>query len=165
MFPDVERRKTALPAFFRAYVDLALERGRVWLLDDALAAAVTFPSDLGLSDGDQRELDQQVRAACGQDARTAMAVMDMLDEHHPHSEPHQYLLFITVRPEHQRRGYGGALLKQMTEHWDQINQPGYLEATCPSNRALYQRHGFSDVGAPLSASGSPELYPMWRAGR
>ena len=60
-------------------------------------------------------------------------------------EPHWYLSFLAVDPEHQGKGYGGALLKEMLVNIDSQGHPCYLEALGEENIGLYERYGFHVV--------------------
>ena len=87
-------------------------------------------------------------------------MFDLLDEHHP-SDPHWYLAFMGVDPSTQGQGIGSALLSAVLARADHDDMPAYLEASCPENRRLYERHGFELV-RELMVSDSPAIYAMWR---
>ena len=44
------------------------------------------------------------------------------------------------------------------------DMPAYLEASSPRNKALYERHGFVEVGL-IQAGSSPPMWPMLRPAR
>lgn len=79
---------------------------------------------------------------------------------HP-SEPHMYLAAIGVRPEHQRRGLGSALLRPGVARADELTLPAYLESSNPRNVPLYERHGFRVTGQYKLPRG-PTMTLMWR---
>jgi GNAT superfamily N-acetyltransferase len=56
--------------------------------------------------------------------------------------PHWYLFLLCVAPEHQRKGYGSALLDSMLSRIDRQHMPCYLETTEERNLAFYEHHGF-----------------------
>ncbi len=85
-----------------------------------------------------------------------------VEKHHPSAEPHYYLPFIGVDPEHQGRGIGSALLIPVLDRCDRDGVGAYLEATCADNRRLYERHGFAVVGE-IELPQGPTVWPMWRA--
>ena len=58
----------------------------------------------------------------------------------------------------------GLGLAHALERCDRDGLPAYLEATSARSKALYQRHGFQEVGA-IQEGNSPELYPMLRPAR
>ena len=68
---------------------------------------------------------------------------------------------MAVDPTAQGQGIGSALLAAVLERADRDGFPAYLEASCPENQRLYERHGFVTVGE-LNVSDCPALYPMWR---
>lgn len=76
-----------------------------------------------------------------------------------------HLAILAVHPGHQGRGIGTALLRAHHARLDQAGTPGYLEASSPRNRALYQRHGYTlRPGGPFHLpGGGPPMWPMWRA--
>ncbi|MCO6180905.1 GNAT family N-acetyltransferase [Ciceribacter sp. RN22] len=176
MFPSEERRRLNLPRFFAPYVRLALACGKVRVIqavdgDDGASicgAAVTFepefyPGSLRHSHASAAELDEQVYEASGVDALTAVAAMDALTAHHPKAPPHQYLLFIAVRPERRGCGYGALLMQSMAAEWDAAGQPGYLEATTDrSTTGFYHRHGWQPFAAPFNPANAPVVFPLWR---
>jgi GNAT superfamily N-acetyltransferase len=107
-------------------------------------------------------------SALGQGVEPARrpAVLDFLGQMsalHP-LEPHWYLPLIGVEPSLQGRGLGSALLAQATRACDGLGLPAYLEATCPTNVALYLRHGFVPLGT-IQVDDSPPLTRMRREPR
>lgn len=68
------------------------------------------------------------------------------------AEPHWYLNMVGVLPEHQGRGHGGALVRDLTARADADRVPCYLETDKEDNVRIYERHGFhvtSRQTAPL----------------
>lgn len=84
-----------------------------------------------------------------------------VEKHHPSAEPHYYLPFIGVDPDHQGRGIGSALLKPVLERCDRERMGAYLEATSADNRRLYERHAFK-VRGEIELPQGPIVWPMWR---
>lgn len=176
MFPSAERRRRSLPGFFAPYVKLALTCGKVRVIEAAdvgsgksiSGVAVTFDPNLypGSSWHDPNstlELDKQIYEASGVDAPTAIAVMGALTAHHPKAPPHQYLLFICVRPEYRGCGHGALLMHSMTAEWDAAGHPGYLEATTDRSRTgFYLRHGWHLCAAAFNPANAPVVFPLWR---
>ena len=88
---------------------------------------------------------------------------ELLAERHPDDRPHHCLTFLGVRPDRQNRGIGSYLLDGHHALLDATVTPAYLEANDPRNHELYLRHGYTDVGAPVTAPGSSApVWPMWR---
>jgi GNAT superfamily N-acetyltransferase len=85
----------------------------------------------------------------------------LLHERRPAGD-HQVLEYLGVRPDRQRRGTGGALLDHRHGWLDAMGVPAYLEANDARNRALYHRHGYADLGAPVRLPDATLIWPMWR---
>ena len=100
--------------------------------------------------------------SAGDDAASArMAqLFGLLDEHHP-ADPCWHLAFMGVDPSAQGQGIGSALLAAVLPLADRDDMPAYLEASCPENRRLYERHGFELI-RELTVADSPEIFAMWR---
>lgn len=90
------------------------------------------------------------------------ALGEALGERHPRDEPHLYLPCMGVRAGLRGAGLGSALLRHRLERADADGLGAYLEASSPRSRALYRRHGFDDLGAPVRVADSPPLWPMRR---
>jgi len=91
----------------------------------------------------------------------ALRTLAGIERVHP-EEPHRYLDFIGVHPDHQGKGFGGALLASMTEDCDERGVAAYLESSNPLNEPLYARHGFVSRGPIELPSGTPQITAMWR---
>ena len=72
-----------------------------------------------------------------------------------------YLAFIAVDPAQQRKGIGSFLLKEALQMIDERGDRAYLEASNEQNKALYERHGFVEIGK-VQIKDSPTAYPMIR---
>lgn len=59
--------------------------------------------------------------------------------------PHYFLLYLATGSEHQRKGYGSALLRSLLAKADAEEMPCYLEATKVSLVPYYQAFGFDMV--------------------
>ena len=53
-----------------------------------------------------------------------------------------YLIIIGVASEYQGQGFGGKLLKALTEKCDQVGTPLYTETTTERNVAMFEKLGF-----------------------
>ena len=78
-----------------------------------------------------------------------------------HPEDAWYLPFIAVDPAKQRQGIGSFLLKEALKIIDEKNERAYLEASNEQNKALYERHGFVEIGR-VQFEDSPPAFPMIR---
>lgn len=89
--------------------------------------------------------------------------LDQMGEFHPTAD-HWYLPLMGVDLSFQSLGYGSALLRHALARSDDEQLPAYLEATSPRNKALYERHGFEELGV-IQAGASPPMWPMLREQR
>lgn len=87
--------------------------------------------------------------------------IDSFEKVHP-SEPHYYLSFVGVAPEHQGRGLGTALVRAVLETCDREQKPAYLEATSIGSRTCYERLGFLTGREEHLAADGPPFWTMWR---
>ncbi|MGH0034115.1 MAG: GNAT family N-acetyltransferase [Myxococcota bacterium] len=105
----------------------------------------------------------QLRSLVGQGWFTLRrwgAVYQDLLQLHP-QEPHWYLAVIGVRPSHQGRGLGSALLGAFLERVDREGMPAYLESDRAENLPFYRRAGF-EVATRTETAGIP-IWCMWRS--
>ena len=162
--PDAAIRKEYAPAYFDIFAEHAARYGEVYASVDAQSGEFTgvalwFPLtqlippppdyDLRLKDASPAAFDR------------AIALDTALAAAHP-AEPHHYLAFLAVHPDHQNRGIGSALLARHHARLDAAGLPAYLEANDPRNRSLYLRHGYMNRSTILLPEGPP-VWPMWRA--
>jgi ribosomal protein S18 acetylase RimI-like enzyme len=87
-----------------------------------------------------------------------------IEGRHPAGAAHWHLAILAVRPGCQGRGLGSALLRAQHDLLDRAGTPAYLESSSERARALYRRHGYADLGAPIILpDDGPPMWPMWRA--
>jgi ribosomal protein S18 acetylase RimI-like enzyme len=157
MYPDPGQYLRYFPEFVRAFGGAAFESGAVEILDNFAAALWlapgSHPDEAALADLIHRSIPTPHRDR-------VLALFEQFDEYHP-QEPHWHLPLIGVDPGFQRQGYGSALLKNMLRRLDEQKAPAYLEATCPENVSLYERHGFEVIGV-IHVRTSPPIFPMLR---
>ena len=89
----------------------------------------------------------------------AIKFFEEFEQYHP--EDAWYLAFIAVDPAMQRKGIGSFLLKEALQMIDQRGDRAYLEASNEQNKALYERHGFVEIGR-VQFENSPPAFPMIR---
>lgn len=161
VFPADDHRARVHPAFFGPFVALALRTGEVHVAGDGLGATLWLPTGEG-HDADEGDEFDEMEAAIGAEAMKRFGVLDeMMSARHP-AEPHWYLPFIAVHPDHHGKGVGSALLRNKLAELDQAGSAAYLEASSPRNAALYERLGFRRRPLTLDLPEGPSLYPMWR---
>ncbi|RBJ07274.1 N-acetyltransferase [Micromonospora provocatoris] len=161
VFPADDHRARVHPAFFGPFVALALRTGEVHVAGDGLGATLWLPTGEG-DDAEEGDEFDEMEAAIGAEAMKRFGVLDeMMSARHP-AEPHWYLPFIAVHPDHHGKGVGSALLRNKLAELDQAGTAAYLEASSPRNAALYERLGFRRRPVTLDLPEGPSLYPMWR---
>ena len=91
-----------------------------------------------------------------------LKIVDYLTElHEKHMpEPHWYLFYLGVHPEHQRKGYGTFLMDEMLKYSEGDNWPYYLETADEKNVDFYQRFGFKIVETGILPESDVKLYCM-----
>ena len=122
-----------------------------------MAARLT-PARLACPDGYRARL----AAVTGPLAARFEAFDAALEAHHPVAVPHQHLAILAVRPGRQGQRTGTTLLAARHATLDAEGIPAFLEASSPTTRRIYLRHGYIDYGARIDLPGGPALYPMRR---
>lgn len=160
LIDTAENRAPVLTANMTIFVEHALSGvGRVTMTDDAQAVAVWFRHDLD-APPPPPDYSTRLTEACGLYTPRFRILDQFFDDHHPHDTPHHHLAFMATLPLTQGHGRGSALLRE--HHDTHPGMPAYLEASCPESRALYQRHGYVDLGEPFVLPDGPPMWPMWR---
>jgi GNAT superfamily N-acetyltransferase len=151
-------------AYWRMFVDAALDQHALRLVGDAAAVAVWVPpGGHELPDAGIEELLRFNVEWLGQDgAREMSALYDRFDANHPGGEPHAYLSLLATHPDHRGKGIGQALLAEDLARWDAIGVPSYLESTNPANDHRYERAGFRRVGGFSAVRDGAPITTMWR---
>lgn len=163
VFPDESERLRRMELMFRLIsVPESLADGECYATTDQAAVALWAPAgkpNTGLVES--ARLLPTVARVCGRHTARALRVLSYMESSHP-EEPHAHLLFLGTEPGRQGDGLGSLLLRQTLSQLDRAGTAAYLEATTPSNRALYLRHGFVDMGRLQLPGGGPSLWRMWR---
>jgi len=151
--PEPDDRRRLQPHFYRAL--LTHPSAEAYLAGDRAGAAIwlTLTTAPAADEG-------------GPDTapgRRLRALGEALRLRHPDGEPHLYLPCVGVVAAHRGTGLGSAMLRHRLARADGL--PAYLEASSARSRALYLRHGFEDLGAPVRVADSPPLWPMWHRPR
>jgi GNAT superfamily N-acetyltransferase len=161
LVPDDRRRRAALPPIFELFADAFLPHGEVRVTDDGAGAALWVPPGVEpVAPEDADAFGERVAEITGEDAPRTFALMEIMEENHPH-EPAYYLQLVGVVPERQGHGIGAALMAPVLDQCDREGAPAYLEATSLGSRQLYERLGFEVIGE-FAPAGCPPLWPMWR---
>ena len=158
VLPDPSRYLAYFPQFIRAFGGAALENGTADSIDDCGGVALWLGPGVDADEETMGALAAEAVPAAEQDS--VFAFLGQMGEFHP-TEPHWYLPLIGVDATRHGRGYGSALLRHALERCDRDRLPAYLEATSARSKALYERHGFEELGV-IQANDSPPLWPMLR---
>ena len=156
--PDANRYLTYWPQVLRAFGGAAFAKGTADSIDDCSCVALWLPPGVAPDEETMGAIATEAIAAADQEE--VFGFMEQMGEFH-FTEPHWYLPFIGVDVTKQGRGYGSALLRHALERCDREAVPAYLDATSPQSKALYERHGFEELGV-IQAGGSPPMWPMLR---
>ncbi len=146
--PDRARRTQLLPAFFTAMTRLAIRHGQVAALGTPLQAVALWllpdrkpPTEEELAEAGMGVFESLVDE--GEAAR-----LDILNRHldaaHERvmDQPHWYLPFLAVSPEHHGQGAGTLLLRHSLERVIPVGVPSYLDSVDERNLPFYERLGF-----------------------
>ena len=163
LVPDDAQRQRSAATFYSRFVDACWPHGGVYAAAQGFGAALWLPPAKQLvADEEAEAFVKDLLDSAGDDAASGrMAqLFELLDDNHP-AETCWYLAFMGVQPTAQGRGIGGELLATVLTQADRDEVPAYLEASCPENQRLYERHGFRTV-RELTVADSPTIYAMWR---
>jgi GNAT superfamily N-acetyltransferase len=161
VFRDASTYLSYWPRVVKAFGGAAFAEGTADSIDDCGGVALWFPPGVGSDDDLMGALVAEAVAEADQEE--VFTFLGQMGEYHP-EEPHWYLPLIGVDVTRQGRGYGSALLRHALHRCDDDGLPAYLEATSPSSKPLYERHGFEELGV-IQAGESPPMWPMQRRPR
>ena len=158
---DAAQYLTYFGPFVDAFAGGAFANGSAHVAGAFAGVALWLPPGVTSNEEAMGEIAEASIPADEQDE--VFAFLGIQAEFHPH-EPHWYLPLIGVHPAEQGRGYGAALLEYALATADAEQLLAYLEATSKLNRALYERHGFEEIGV-IQYGSSPPMWPMLRKPR
>lgn len=169
--PDDDRRRVALPAFFRTFVAAALaEDGDLMVTGDPVEGVASWfgperfgPSPEAMGANGFGEVLELLGAAA---ADRLAAMVDEIERVHAEltDGPHLRLEFYGVLPERQGTGIGSALIEHGHRRADELGLPCYLETFTTRNVAFYERRGYDVVGRFTIEDGT-QGYGMVRPAR
>lgn len=161
IYPNERRRTESLPGAFSVYAEVLQRHHETYVVDDFAGVALWVPpGEPAIADDEAEEFAQRIGEMAGREADRLFEVMELIDEHHPHT-PSWFLHLLGVEPERQGRGHGGTLLSEMLERLDREGAAASLDATSPDSKRLYERYGFEATGE-YGPAGGPSLWSMWR---
>lgn len=157
-YPDDDRRAQILPDAFRVLLEHTIPHGGVESVNGEVSGSIWLPPTAAI---DEEAMVGEFVEISGEYAERVVTTFELLGDHHPTEEEHQYLFILGTRGAWQSKGLGSALIRSVTVGCDRDGVGAYLEATSDSNRSLYERHGFQ-VTEELQLPGGPPLWCMWR---
>jgi ribosomal protein S18 acetylase RimI-like enzyme len=158
LLPDARQYLTHWHPLVQAFAGEAFTHGSADSIDDGGGVALWLPPGV---EADEEVITALATEAIAQDDREEIfAVMGQTAAFHP-AEPHWYLPVIGVDITRRGRAYGSALLRHGLDRCDRDGVPAYLEASTSRSKALYERHGFEEVGV-IQGGTSPPMWPMVR---
>lgn len=164
--PSERRRERLLQRYYEMLIRrVFIPRADAWATADLNGGALWFPPSTEPSLNGREQIHEALTllpVGIGGLRRGARSDATM-HEHHP-SEPHYYLLTLSIDPAHQHQGYGSALLAPMLERADAEAMPSYLETQRESNVPYYARFGF-ELTERVEIPAGPPLWLMWREAR
>ncbi|WP_133740803.1 GNAT family N-acetyltransferase [Actinorugispora endophytica] len=165
LFPEADERSRLQPHFYRSL--LTHPAGEAYLAGRSEGASLWLRPAAGQSPhGEYAEAPEgDPPADFGAGGARLRALGRELARRHPDGEPHLYLACMGVVARRQGAGLGSAMLRHRLERADADGTAAYLEASSARSRALYQRYGFEDLGAPVRVADGPPLWPMRRRPR
>ena len=171
MFPDEDKRRTAMLSDFRMAIKYGVRYGKVYSTDGSNeGAAVWLPPDQPTT-----SMLRMMRVGFWDLAFAPLklgvgfmprffAAMSKIDELHKTDAPrrHWYLMVLGVDPARQGQGVGSALIQPGLEQADRDRVPCYLETAKEINVTFYKKHGFEVVREIDLPRGGPRLWTMLR---
>lgn len=157
-YPDDDHRARILPDAFSVMLRHTIPHGGVGTVDGEMTGSIWLPPT---AEVDEEAMIGELVEISGEYAERVVTAFELLDEHHPTEEQHQYLFILGTRDAWRSKGLGSALIRSVTVGCDRDGLGAYLEATSERNRSLYERHGF-EVTEVLHLPDGPPLWCMWR---
>ena len=163
--PDPDHRALLLRLFFTGLVQHTTAYGTIRLAQaehTIVAVACWYPYPLPPEAVDVHAIGEQGPQTPAAEAAQRLGRLETaLAARHPRHRRHDYLAYLAVTPDRHNQGIGTALIQDHHTTLERTATPAYLEANDPRNHKLYLRLGYTDYGPPITAAGSPPVWPMW----
>jgi ribosomal protein S18 acetylase RimI-like enzyme len=156
IFPDAANYLKSFDLWMQEFSKIAFENDLVYSEKNFAGASIWHPPDAKF---DEAALAPTFDAIPEERLETVAKFFEEFEKYHP--DDAWYLAFIAVDPSKQRKGIGSFLLKEALQMIDQRGDRAYLEASNEQNKALYERHGFVEIGK-VQFEDSPPAFPMIR---
>ncbi|MDA9141391.1 GNAT family N-acetyltransferase [Gammaproteobacteria bacterium] len=156
VFPDASSYLNSFDKWMEEFSRIAFENNIVYSEENFYGSSLWHPPGIFF---DSTVLEPTFAAIPEDRIETVARFFEEFEKYHP--EDAWYLPFIAVDPAQQRKGIGSFLLKEALQMIDQRGDTAYLEASNEQNKALYERHGFVEIGR-VQFEDSPPAFPMIR---
>jgi len=156
VFPDPANYLKSFDVWMQEFSKIAYENDVVYSEKNFAGASIWHPPG---AEFDEAVLEPTFDAIPEERLETVAKFFEEFEKYHP--DDAWYLAFIAVDPSKQRKGIGSFLLKEALQMIDQRGDRAYLEASNEQNKALYERHGFVEIGK-VQFEDSPPAFPMIR---
>ena len=156
VFPDASSYLKCFDVWMGEYSKIAFENNIVYSEEDLFGSSLWHPPGVEF---DNSVLESTFEYIPADRIEVVIKFFEEFEKYHP--DDAWYLPFIAVDPSQQRKGIGSFLLKEALKLIDEKGDRAYLEASNESNKALYERHGFVEIGR-VQLEDSPPAFPMIR---
>jgi hypothetical protein len=164
VLPDERERRALLSSFFLKAIGIARLYGHVDTAPTIAGAALWFcpGRDFTLAQMVQTQTvatPVNLRKSFKRYLKLTAGIEEV--HHRLMSEPHWYLVALSLQPTEQARSIGNALIKPGLARADSYGLPCYLETFQESSLRFYEDHGFRIAGAGC-IPGGPNFWAMIR---
>jgi ribosomal protein S18 acetylase RimI-like enzyme len=156
VFPDASLFLRCFDIWMEEFSKIAFENNIVYSEENFHGSSLWHPPGVEF---DNSALEPTFEYIPSDRIDVVVKFFEEFEKYHP--EDVWYLAFIAVDPAQQRKGIGSFLLKEALQMIDERGDRAYLEASNEQNKALYERHGFVEIGR-VQFEGSPPAFPMIR---
>ena len=156
VFPDASSFLRCFDIWMEEFSKIAFENNIVYSEENFFGSSLWHPPGVEF---DNSALEPTFEYIPSDRIEVAVKFFEEFEKYHP--EDAWYLSFIAVDPAQQRKGIGSFLLKEALQMIDERGDRAYLEASNEQNKALYERHGFVEIGR-VQFEDSPPAFPMIR---
>ena len=153
-FPDEASYDECARVFFGVLLDVRMDGGEVWVVDDCAAVAMWNPPGGNLIGPDVagRRYAQALGCLPQPGGRRVVAVDQAVDQLLPR-EAHWYLGVLACHPDRRGQGLGSAVIEPVLASADRAGLPVALETSTKANVGYYTRRGFAVAGETVVADG------------
>ena len=156
VFPDASSFLRCFDIWMEEFSKIAFENNIVYSEENFYGSSLWHPPGVEF---DNSALEPTFEYIPSDRIDVVIRFFEEFEKYHP--EDAWYLAFIAVDPAQQRKGIGSFLLKEALKMIDEKGGRAYLEASNEQNKALYERHGFVEIGR-VQFEDSPPAFPMIR---